>query len=113
VSTPDYPQILVRRYPGRPFTMQDVTDPATLIANDGGSVPTKDELDALWAPPNENETEAYALCVAKASGFDIDEPLDLHDYTCLRPILTAMIRVETEGSPTPTRRSTRRWYAPA
>jgi hypothetical protein len=32
-------------------------------------------------------------CVAKASGFEIDEPLDLHDYACLRPILTAMIRV--------------------
>jgi hypothetical protein len=57
VSTPDYPQILVRRYPGRPFTMQDVTDPATLIANDGGSVPGKDELDALW-PSVEPEIEA-------------------------------------------------------
>ena len=57
MSTPDYPQILVRRYPGRPFTMQDVTDPATLIANDGGSVPTKDELDALW-PSVEPEIEA-------------------------------------------------------
>jgi hypothetical protein len=30
----------------------------------------------------------------RASGFGIDEPLDLHDYACLRPILTAMIRVE-------------------
>ena len=29
---------------------------------------------------NENDTEAYARCVAKASGFGIDEPLDLHDY---------------------------------
>ncbi len=57
MSTPDYPQILVRRYPGRPFTMQDVTDPSTLIANDGGSVPTKDELDALW-PSVEPEIEA-------------------------------------------------------
>ena len=57
MSAPDYPQILVRRYPGRPFTMQDVTDPATLIANDGGSVRTKDELDALW-PSVEPEIEA-------------------------------------------------------
>jgi hypothetical protein len=60
MSIPDYPQILVRRYPRRPFTMADVTDPATLIANDGGSVPTKDELDALW-PSVEPEIEAEQL----------------------------------------------------
>jgi hypothetical protein len=30
---------------------------------------------------------------------DIDEPLDLHDYTCLRPILVAMIRVENKRQP--------------
>jgi hypothetical protein len=29
----------------------------------------------------------------------IDEPLDLHDYTCLKPILTAMIRVENSRQP--------------
>jgi hypothetical protein len=29
----------------------------------------------------------------------IDEPLDLHDYACLRPILTAMIRVENGRQP--------------
>ena len=38
------------------------------------------KLVAVWAPPNENDTEAYARAVAKASGFGIDEPLDLHDY---------------------------------
>jgi hypothetical protein len=35
------------------------------------------KLVQVWAPPNENDTEAYARCVAKASGFGIDEPLDL------------------------------------
>ena len=57
------------------------------------------KLVQVWAPPNENDTEAYARCVAKASGFGIDEPLDLHDYRCLRPILTAMIRVENGRQP--------------
>ena len=57
------------------------------------------KLVEVWAPPNENDTEAYARCVAKASGFGIDEPLDLHDYACLRPILTAMIRVENGRQP--------------
>ena len=57
------------------------------------------KLVAVWAPPNENDTEAYARHVAKASGFGIDEPLDLHDYGCLKPILTAMIRVENGRQP--------------
>ena len=70
------------------------------------------KLVEVWAPPNENDTEAYARCVAKESGFGIDEPLDLHDYACLRPILTAMIRVENGASPTPMRRSTQHWSAP-
>ena len=41
------------------------------------------------------------------------EPLDLHDYACLRPILTAMIRVENGRQPYTTRRSTLRWFVPA
>ena len=57
------------------------------------------KLVEVWAPPNENDTEAYARCVAKESGFGIDEPLDLHDYPCLRPILTAMIRIENGRQP--------------
>jgi hypothetical protein len=57
------------------------------------------KLVEVWAPPNENDTEAYARCVAKASGFGIDEPLDLHDYGCLKPILVAMIRIENGRQP--------------
>ena len=57
------------------------------------------KLVQVWAPPNENDTEAYARCVTEASGFGIDEPLDLHDYACLRPVLTAMIRVENGRQP--------------
>jgi hypothetical protein len=49
----------------------------------------------VWAPPN----EAYTRCVVEESGFGIDEPLDLHDYRCLKPILTAMIRVENGRQP--------------
>jgi hypothetical protein len=45
------------------------------------------KLVEVWAPPNENDTEAYARTMAKASGFGIDEPIDLHDYACLKPIL--------------------------
>jgi hypothetical protein len=57
------------------------------------------KLVQVWAPPNENDTQAYARCVAEESGFGIDEPLDLHDYRCLRPILVAMIKVENGRQP--------------
>ncbi len=57
------------------------------------------KLVQVWSPPNENDTEAYARCVAEESGFGIDEPLDLHDYACLRPILVTMIRVENGRLP--------------
>jgi hypothetical protein len=57
------------------------------------------KLVEVWAPPNENDTKSYARCVAEESGFDIDEPLDLHDYACLRPVLTAMIRIENGRQP--------------
>jgi hypothetical protein len=57
------------------------------------------KLVQVWALPNENDTEAYAGCVAEDSGFGIDEPLDLHDYACVRPILTAMIRIENGRQP--------------
>ena len=57
------------------------------------------KLVAVWAPPNENDTEAYARAVAKASSIGIDEPVDLHDCVCLKPILTAMIQVENGRQP--------------
>lgn len=39
------------------------------------------KLVQVWAPPGENDTEAYARFVARASGIGIDEPLDLHDHS--------------------------------
>ena len=69
-------------------------DPVMGLRGGGGAVDrafdrrhldTVRKLVEVWAPPNENDTEACARCVAKASGFGIDEPLDLHDYACLRP----------------------------
>jgi hypothetical protein len=43
-----YIDLLARRYPGRQFTMY-ANDPRTLVAVDGGPVPTKEELDAQMA----------------------------------------------------------------
>ena len=51
-----YIDLLARRYPGRQFTMY-ANDPRTLVAVDGGPVPTKEELDALM-PGVDAEIEA-------------------------------------------------------
>jgi hypothetical protein len=41
-----YIEVLRRRYPGRQFTIY-ANDPRNLVAEDGGPLPTKEELDAL------------------------------------------------------------------
>lgn len=57
------------------------------------------KLVRIWAPPNENDTEAYAAFVARESGFGVDAPLDFHRAEHLRPVLVAMIRMENEQQP--------------
>lgn len=47
-----------------------------------------------WAPPNENDTNAYIGFVCAHSGFASDEVLDLHSYDILFKILKAMSQEE-------------------
>jgi len=47
-----------------------------------------------WAPPIENNTEAYINQVAKAVGVGANEPINFHNYTVLRPMVEAIIRHE-------------------
>ena len=57
------------------------------------------KLVRIWAPPNENDTEAYAAFLARESGFGADQKLDFHRADHLRPILVAMIRIENGQQP--------------
>jgi xanthosine utilization system XapX-like protein len=50
-----------------------------------------------WAPPSENDTEAYIAAVSKAVGIRANDPLDVHDYTTLRPLVDAIIAHENAG----------------
>ena len=50
-----------------------------------------------WAPPSENDTEAYIAAVSKAVGIRASDPLDVHDYTTLRPLVDAIIAHENAG----------------
>lgn len=52
-----------------------------------------------WAPPNENDTQAYILSVALATGTDADKPIDLTDSRKLFPLLQAIIKHENGTQP--------------
>ncbi|WP_162287016.1 structural protein [Pantoea stewartii] len=52
-----------------------------------------------WAPPNENDTQAYIRSVAQATGTDADKPIDLTDSRKLFPLLQAIIRHENGCQP--------------
>lgn len=52
-----------------------------------------------WAPPNENDTQAYIRSVAQATGTDADKPIDLTDSHKLFPLLQAIIKHENGTQP--------------
>lgn len=57
------------------------------------------EIIQRWAPPNENNTQAYISSVAQATGTDADKPVDLTDSRKLFPLLQAIIRHENGSQP--------------
>lgn len=61
-----------------------------------------------WAPPNENDTTSYINLVAKAVQVRPDQPLDLHRYETLRPLVEAIIR--HENGPVGPFRTLNTWY---
>lgn len=52
-----------------------------------------------WAPPVENDTDAYAEAAARAMGLSPDDQIDAHDYRYIRPMVEAMIRHENGQQP--------------
>lgn len=52
-----------------------------------------------WAPPTENNTDAYVLAVARAVGVGPDEFVNVHEYRRLRPIVEAIIAHENGRQP--------------
>jgi hypothetical protein len=52
-----------------------------------------------WAPSAENDTLAYIAHVARLTGRDPGETLDLHRYEDLRPLVEAIITHECGGNP--------------
>jgi len=52
-----------------------------------------------WAPQTENDTNAYIISVADATGFAQDQILDMHRFDHLKPLVEAIIRHENGQQP--------------
>lgn len=52
-----------------------------------------------WAPPVENNTDAYVNAVAKAVGVGPDSRIDLDNYLTIRPLVEAIIHHENGQQP--------------
>jgi hypothetical protein len=66
---------------------------------DDYSLHTVREFISRWAPASENNTEAYVMRVAERTGFDADQPLDLHQHEYLKPLVIAIIWHENAQQP--------------
>ncbi|MDF2861335.1 MAG: hypothetical protein K0S02_1607 [Achromobacter mucicolens] len=60
---------------------------------------TVQDIVNRWAPPSENDTNAYVQEVARALGVDAGERLDLSDPSTLERLTTAIIRHENGMQP--------------
>lgn len=57
------------------------------------------QIVGRWAPPNENNTEAYVRAAASRTGFDADDKLDMHSFNDLEPLVKAIIHHENGQQP--------------
>lgn len=57
------------------------------------------KIISRWAPPNENDTEAYVRDVSKRVGVNPDEPIDLTNAHLMCAIVKAVVRHENGQQP--------------
>lgn len=65
----------------------------------GTGIDTIREIIIRWAPPNENDTDAYIAGVAKAVGVPDTAPINLHDIDLCRALVKAIIKHENGVQP--------------
>lgn len=71
-------------------------------AADGSRIDSVREIIERWAPASENNTDSYAMAVARALGVaPDDETLDVYDYGTMRALVLAIIRHENGQGPLP------------
>ena len=69
------------------------------LAADGSAIDTVQEVIARWAPPAENDTDAYAESVRKNTGIKRGEHIDLHDYETMDKVCRSIILHENGVMP--------------
>ncbi len=57
------------------------------------------EIISRWAPPNENDTDAYVRSVAKKLDVEPDEPIDLTNKRRMMQLMAAIIHHENGEQP--------------
>lgn len=67
------------------------------VGNSG--IDTVREIISRWAPPNENDTEAYIQSVAKACGVQPNAAIDLTDKDIMMKMVKAIITHENGVQP--------------
>ncbi|WP_103035313.1 hypothetical protein [Castellaniella caeni] len=68
---------------------------------------TTRQIISRWAPPKENDTNAYVRAVATQTGRAANDQLNMQSYADLRPLVEAIIRHENGAGPLPTANT---WY---
>ncbi|MCF4982094.1 structural protein [Pseudomonas gessardii] len=72
------------------------------LAADGSRIDTVREFIERWAPPSENNTNAYTASVARALGLHPDyEGVDVYDFDVMRTLVSAIVRHENGPGPLP------------
>lgn len=67
------------------------------VAADGSAIDTVREVIHRWAPPNENDTGAYARAVARHLGLEPGEVIDVKDYDTMKGLIVGIIAHENAG----------------
>jgi len=60
-------------------------------AEDGSAIDTVAEIINRWAPPHENDTNAYAAHVRERLGLERGESVDVHEYSVCKGLVRSII----------------------
>lgn len=101
-SDTEFVQFTAPRWGIRAIARVLITYQDKRLAKDGSRIDTAREFVERWAPPSENDTNAYTVSVARSLGLHPDhEGVDVYDFDVMRTLVTAIIRHENGPGPLP------------
>ncbi|MGH8350418.1 MAG: structural protein [Pseudomonas sp.] len=101
-SDSEFVQFTAPRWGVRAIARVLITYQDKRLAADGSRIDSVREIIQRWAPPTENNTDAYVMSVARALGLDADfEGVDVYDFEVMRVLVPAIIRHENGAGPLP------------